>query len=125
VYGYPAQTHVFRGNGTLYDVGKYDRHLAVVQFGNKEVGDFNLGDKVDEPDDLVISGGIVKGDSIDGIPALLVDSLGKGKIVLFSWNPMHRHLNHHDHGFVYNALMHWNDLPIPQRPGVDHATSGE
>ncbi|HEX9641522.1 MAG TPA: M14 family zinc carboxypeptidase [Candidatus Krumholzibacteria bacterium] len=125
VYGYPAQTHVFRGNGTLYDVGKYDRHLAVVQFGNKEVGDFNLGDKVDEPDDLVISGGIVKGDSIDGMPALLVDSLGKGKIVLFSWNPMHRHLNHHDHGFVYNALMHWNDLPIPQRPGVDHATSGE
>jgi hypothetical protein len=38
---------------------------------------------------------------------------------------MHRHLNHHDHAFVYNALMNWNDLPIPQRPEADHAASGE
>jgi len=23
---------------------------------------------------------------------------------------MHRDVNRHDHGFVYNALMSWNDL---------------
>jgi hypothetical protein len=36
-------------------------------------------------------------------------------VVLFAWNPMHRFLNHHDHAFVYNALLHWNDLPVPKR----------
>ncbi|MCG8415717.1 MAG: hypothetical protein MI746_16000 [Pseudomonadales bacterium] len=31
--------------------------------------------------------------------------------MLFSWNPMHRHVNLHDHGFVYNAILNWNDEP--------------
>lgn len=28
---------------------------------------------------------------------------------------MHRHVNHHDHGFVYNAILNWNDLSEYQR----------
>ena len=65
-----------------------------------------------EPDPpLVLSGGIVSGaDVIDGEPAIVSKSLDDGHIVLFSWNPMHRHVNHHDHGFVYNAILNWNDL---------------
>ncbi len=60
---------------------------------------------------LVLSGGIVRGkDVIDGEAAILSKALGEGHVVMFSWNPMHRHVNLHDHAFVYNAILNWNDL---------------
>jgi hypothetical protein len=34
-----------------------------------------------------------------------------GRVILYSFNPMHRYLNHGDFNFVYNALLHWNDIP--------------
>ena len=68
-------------------------------------------DKDEKPVPLLLSGGILSGKSaLNGAPALLETKVGKGHVVLFGWNPMHRHLNHHDHAFVYNALMFWNDL---------------
>lgn len=137
VYGYEEITHVFRGNGPLYALDEYDRYLAVMQFGTKAVGDEKEDDAMGSgepkgdrssgrdqdhdtgPDEegapLVLSGGVVQGDAIDGEPALLSVALGEGRVVLFAWNPMHRHLNHHDHAFVYNAILHWNDLPVPER----------
>ena len=41
---------------------------------------------------------------------LLSRKLGQGNLVIFNWNSMHRDVNRHNHGFVYNALMSWNDL---------------
>ncbi len=110
VYGYDEITHVFRGNGPIYSVPEYDRHYAPLQFGIKAYDDAE-----EEPEatysPLVQSGGIVRGEEvIDGEPALLSKPLGDGHIVLFSWNPMHRHVNLHDHGFVYNTILNWNDL---------------
>ena len=32
-------------------------------------------------------------------------------IVLFGWNPMHRHQNEHDFGFFANALLFFDDFP--------------
>ena len=116
-YGYDEITHVFRGNGPIFSVPYYDRHLAPLQFGTKPLEDQN-DEPTDEPADdnedsppLVLSGGIVRGaDVIDGEPAIVSKSLDAGHVVMFSWNPMHRHVNHHDHAFVYNALLNWNDL---------------
>ncbi len=34
-----------------------------------------------------------------------------GRVILYSFNPMHRYLNHGDFNYVYNALLHWNDFP--------------
>lgn len=45
-----------------------------------------------------------------------------GRVVLYSFNPLHRHLNHGDHNYVYNALLHWNDFPRPKpkdHPGLE------
>ena len=67
----------------------------------------------DEPKapDLVLSGAILGGkETMDGAPALLMEKVGEGTVVLFAWNPLHRHINHHDHGFFYNSLLFWNDL---------------
>lgn len=122
VYGYDEITHVFRGNTPIFSVADYDREYSPLQFGVKPYDD--EADEAEEaaaPEDdedesqpnppLVISGGIVQGSTlIDGQPAIVSKALDAGHVVLFSWNPMHRHVNLHDHAFVYNAILNWNDL---------------
>jgi hypothetical protein len=134
-YGYGELTPIFRGNGPLYSVSDHHRYLVALQFGTKDVtktpqeleeeavtkqeDDEGKGNKGKEPF-LVQSGGIISGEEIiDGAPALLSVPLGKGRVVMFSWNPMHRHVNLHDHAFVYNAILNWNDLPVPQKKSAN------
>lgn len=115
-FGYDRITYAFRGNTPLYRVGKDDTGLVVAQFGTKPLpvrpwDKKEKAEKSDKPVPLVLSGAVLSGKSaLDGAPALLSRSVGDGHVVLFGWNPMHRYLNHHDHAFVYNALMFWNDL---------------
>jgi hypothetical protein len=116
VYGYGELNHVMRGNAPIFSVADYDRKYSPLQFGTKLLEDETEGSADDDKDKkelspLVISGGIVKGESIiDGEPALISKPVGDGHVVMFNWNPMHRHVNLHDHGFVYNAILNWNDL---------------
>jgi hypothetical protein len=35
---------------------------------------------------------------------------GKGRVVLFSNNPIYRWQNHGEFNMVFNALLNWNDL---------------
>jgi len=113
VYGYDEITHIFRGNTPIFSVADYDREYSPLQFGVKDYDDVSEDDEESAKSDppLVISGGIVQGESmIDGQPAIVSKALDAGHVVLFSWNPMHRHVNLHDHAFVYNAILNWNDL---------------
>jgi hypothetical protein len=64
--------------------------------------------------DLVLSGFAKPADKLNGLPAILDVPVGKGHVVLFAFNAMHRYLNHSDFRFVYNAILNWNDLP-PRR----------
>ena len=140
-YGYEDLTHVFRGNGPLYSVSDQHRYLVALQFGTKDVtktpqeleeeaqskqeDDEDKANRGKEPP-LVQSGGIISGEEIiDGAPALVSAALGKGRVVMFSWNPMHRHVNLHDHAFVYNAILNWNDLPVPQKESANGTPKGE
>ncbi|QQS40499.1 MAG: peptidase [Acidobacteriota bacterium] len=118
-FGYEEFTHAFRGNLPIYRVGKDETHFVVAQFGNRPLP-VRPWDKTEKKASsgktppLVLSGGILSGrGALDGAPAILTAPVGKGRVILFGWNPMHRHLNHHDHAFVYNALMFWNDLGRP------------
>jgi hypothetical protein len=121
-YGYPELTHVFRGNGPLFSVAKHRRYLVPLQFGTKAIGksaerddDESDENEAEEAPPLVQSGGIVNG-NLDGEAAMVHTTLGDGHLVLFAWNPMHRHITHHDHALVYNALLFWNDLEEPVAP---------
>ncbi|MES1242162.1 MAG: peptidase, partial [Acidobacteriota bacterium] len=133
-YGYEERTSVFRGNGPIYDVDDRDRGWVVMQLGTKKVGEEEVK-KEEEPsievedvdlpetekpvapevkkedDRLVLSGLIKDGNAVDGKPAILDVPSGRGRVILFSFNPLHRYLNLSDFRFVYNVLLNWNDLP--------------
>jgi hypothetical protein len=139
-YGYETLTSVFRGNGPLFDVPRYDRSRVVLQFGTKKPEDEEEKqdsgpagaieeEDIDTPDapeakaekneakderqagPLVLSGFLKGAEAIDGKPAILDLPAGKGRVILFAFNPLHRYLNLSDFRFVYNALLNWNDLP--------------
>ncbi|HKI01199.1 MAG TPA: M14 family zinc carboxypeptidase [Thermoanaerobaculia bacterium] len=137
-YGYEELTSVFRGNGPIFDVGKLDRGRVVMQFGTKKPegeeeekkkgsGSGIEEEDLDEPeakteekagkepkkDDgkLVLSGFVRGEDQVNGKPAILDVPSGRGRVILFAFNPLHRYLNLSDFRLVYNALLNWNDLP--------------
>lgn len=115
-YGYDTTTYAFRSNGPLFTVSDNDRDHVALQFGSKIVPEPFEDEKEGGKDEkkkspLVLSGQILSGkEQMDGAPALLWEKVGDGRVVLFSWNPLHRYINHHDHAFFYNAVLHWNDL---------------
>lgn len=63
------------------------------------------------PEDLVLSGFVKGEDRVSGKPAILDVPVGRGRVLLFAFNPLHRYLNLSDFRFAWNALLHWNDLP--------------
>jgi hypothetical protein len=139
VYGYEELTHVFRGNGPIYDVPKPERGRVVLQFGTKrpegeeeeeaaakkkassgiEVEDLDAPAAAPKPkpeekkeDRRLVLSGFVKGEEmVNGKPAILDLPAGKGRVILFAFDPLHRFLNLADFRFVYNAVLNWNDLP--------------
>jgi Zinc carboxypeptidase len=43
---------------------------------------------------------------------------GKGRVILFSNNPIYRWQNHGEFNMVFNAVMNWNDMPGRATPAV-------
>jgi hypothetical protein len=126
-YGYPAETSVFRTNLPLYDAprrwleaayctscldGPEDRTAIVLEWGGG-----------DAP--MVVSGGARGESELAGRPAILDLPAGRGRVIAFNFNPVHRDLNRSDHRLLWNALLNWRRLlasesgstPTPSRPG--------
>ena len=40
---------------------------------------------------------------------------GKGRVIAFNFNPIHRDLNHSDYRMLWNGILNWNALP-PLQP---------
>jgi hypothetical protein len=139
LYGYPDVTHVFRGNGPLYGVDRRDRSMIVLQYGAelpaderadaRPAGGFGLEAPAAAPADTApapragtyVLSGMVRGqDQIVGQGAVFDVPVGRGHVVAFTFNPLHRFLNHHEFAMVWNALLHWNDLP----PGQEASRGG-
>ncbi|HEV2846042.1 MAG TPA: M14 family zinc carboxypeptidase [Thermoanaerobaculia bacterium] len=136
VYGYEELSSIFRGNGPIFDVPRPERSRVVLQFGTKKPegededkegkkGGIEEEDMEDEgapakaeekgkskEDTRLVLSGFVRGeDQVDGKPAILDLPAGRGRVILFSFNPLHRYLNLSDFRLVYNVLLNWNDLP--------------
>jgi hypothetical protein len=61
--------------------------------------------------DLVVSGGVKGGGEIERKPAILDIPTGKGRVLAFDFDPIHRYQTLSDFRLVWNAILNWNDLP--------------
>ena len=64
---------------------------------------------------MVVSGGAKGEEELHGRPAILAVPTGKGTIVAYNFNPLHRYLNHSDHRFLWNAILNWQQLIDAER----------
>ena len=112
-YGYPERTHVFRQNFPLYDAprrwlrmayctscldGPEDRTAIVLEWGDREGGP------------LVVSGQAWGEERLLRRPAILDMPVGRGHVVAFNFNPLHRDLNRGDHRLLWNAILNWQAI---------------
>lgn len=119
-YGYPETTSVFRAGEPVYQVRRVDEGRIVLQWGTRIPKDDEepaagadgdtQKDKEKEPP-LVVSGGIKGGDELVGKPAVLDVEVGKGRVIAFDFDPIHRYETESDFRLVWNAILNWNDLP--------------
>jgi len=115
-YGYSEITSVFRSNYPVYNVGVADRDLIVLQWGTKLPAEEREDDKDDKgAPAMLISGGMRGDDTLQGRPAILDIPAGRGRVLAYNFNPMHRDLNHSDYRFLWNAILNWNALPATGR----------
>ncbi|MGH7577100.1 MAG: hypothetical protein ACREM1_18485, partial [Longimicrobiales bacterium] len=63
-----------------------------------------------EDSGYVLSGMVRNEDQIVGHGAIFDVPVGRGRVVAFTFNPLHRFLNHHEFPLVWNTLLNWNDL---------------
>jgi hypothetical protein len=127
-YGYPAVASVFRTALPVYDIAVAGRRGVVLQWGTKlrtedreEAGTDaakpkEAADKAKKDEIKMLVSGAVKGeDELEGRPAILDLPAGRGRVVAFNFNPIHRDLNRSDYRFLWNALLNWNALPPAER----------
>jgi hypothetical protein len=112
-YGYPERTYVFRQNFPLYDAprrwlrmayctscldGPEDRSGIVLEWGDRDGAP------------LLVSGQVWGEAGLIGRPAVLDMPVGRGHVVSFNFNPMHRDMNRGDHRMLWNAILNWQAI---------------
>jgi len=123
-YGYPLHTWVFRQNFPLYNTprrwlrmaycttcldGPEDRSGIVMEWGDADNKDF------------VVSGQAWGEENLIGRPAILDMPVGKGHVISFNFNPMHRDLNRGDQRLLWNAILNWQAI-LAAHPKSDPTT---
>jgi hypothetical protein len=64
-------------------------------------------------DGSVLSGLLRGADQLRNRPALVDAPVGKGRVLLYTMNPIYRWQTFGEHGLVFNGLLYWNDLDRP------------
>lgn len=128
VYGFPEVFPIFKGISPLLQTKKYNRDMMVLQYGTKSLKEdeeyngpiMGLPDsktaketmpakpKKEEP--YVLSGMVRNEQTIVGHGGIFNVPVGAGRLVAFTFNPLHRYINLHDAPMVWNILINWNRL---------------
>jgi hypothetical protein len=113
-YGYPAHTYVFRQNFPLYAVPKHWLRMAFCTTCLDGPDDptgvvMQWGDPQDTAP-FLISGQVWGEAHLIGRPAILDMPVGRGHVVAFNFNPLHRDLNRGDQRLLWNAILNWQAI---------------
>ena len=63
-----------------------------------------------DPNDMLLSGSLVGGESLAGRAVVVDAPLGKGHVVMFANRPYWRWQTHGNFFLGFNAILNWNDL---------------
>lgn len=129
LYGFPENFHVFRGIAPVLQTDKFSRDMMLVQYGTKGLKDEEvytgpiLGmatgmvpkkeDKKPEAKKeipYVLSGMVRNEQTIIGHGAIFSVPVGAGRLIAFTFDPMHRYQNLHEAPLVFNSLINWDNL---------------
>ncbi|MBR2649249.1 MAG: hypothetical protein IKD55_10445 [Sediminibacterium sp.] len=127
LYGFPEVFPIFRGNGPLLQVQKFNRNMMVLQYGTKLLKDeekytgpvMGMPEKKEIPaakdiikkeTPYVLSGMVRNEQNIIGHGAIFNVPVGLGRVIAFTFDPLHRYLNLHDAPLVWNVLINWDSL---------------
>ena len=120
-YGYQDTASVFRADFPVYDLprrwlrmayctscldGPVDTRWVVMQWG----AGAGQTEGEAQAENLVVSGGVLNGEKLHGRPAILAVPKGKGTVVVYNFNPMHRDLNRSDYRLLWNGILNWRHL---------------
>jgi len=95
-----------------------------MQWGTRIPSEDDEADDKDEgekKEPLVVSGGVKGAEEIEGKPAILDVPTGRGRVVAFDFDPMHRYQTLGTFRLVWNAILNWDDLPPTPPPVVKGA----
>ncbi|MBC7891818.1 MAG: peptidase, partial [Sphingobacteriaceae bacterium] len=131
-YGFPETFPIFRGIAPLLQTKKHNRDMMVLQYGGKPLKDeeeykglilgmpdkkpaseAKASPKKEEP--YVLSGMVRNENLIIGHGGIFNVPVGSGRVIAFTFDPLHRYLNHHDAPLLWNVLINWNHLGTPGR----------
>jgi len=127
VYGFPEVFPIFKGNSPLLQVRKYNRDMILLQYGTKPLKDEEKytgpimgmpGKKETTPEKktvekevpYVLSGMVRNEATIIGHGTIFNVPVGPGRVIAFTFDPLHRYLNLHDAPLVWNVLINWDYL---------------
>ncbi|MGA2362611.1 MAG: M14 family zinc carboxypeptidase [Candidatus Aminicenantales bacterium] len=127
-YGYPEIVSAFRTGLPVYDIAVAGRRGVVLQWGTKLRAEDREepGPEAGKPKDakeqakkdevkMLVAGALKGEDDLEGRPAILDLPAGKGRVIAYNFEPIHRDLNRSDFRFLWNALLNWNALPPAER----------
>ena len=95
-YGYKKSLPIFYRHGFIFSVPKKEERFIVVKYA--------------DTDDICLSGLVKGARNIRGKAAVVDYPVGKGRIVMFNFNPLHRFLTQVDFMLVFNILLHYSHL---------------
>lgn len=72
---------------------------------------------------FVVSGQAWGEENLIGRPAILDMPVGRGHVVAFNFNPMHRDLNRGDQRLLWNAIINWQAIVAGQPKAAVAASS--
>jgi hypothetical protein len=77
-------------------------------------------------DSVFMSGLVQSPGELAEKPAIVTMPTGEGTIVLFGFNPLHRHQSFGNFALVWNAILNWNDLRLGiPKEGAESVAAGQ
>ncbi len=112
-YGYDEEVALLRRHqgGPLLDVPEKLEKYVVARYAKEG--------------DVLLSGIVASQKELNGKAAIVDMPVGKGHVVLFTFNPFWRDTSHGMYAFVLNAIMNYNDLDVGLAAKTERETDGQ